>query len=39
MNNYVKKNMDKLHKPAVHKNKKYNAKNNITKHKGNKYDW
>lgn len=34
-NNPVKKNMDKLHKPVIHKDKKYLDKLGKTKHKLN----
>ena len=34
-NNPVKKNMDKLHKPAIHEDKKYLDKQGKTKHKPN----
>ena len=37
--NPVKKNMDKLHKPATHKDKKYLNKLGKTKHKPNLKDF
>ena len=38
-NNPVKKNMDKLHKPAIHKDKKYLNKLGKSKHKPNLKDF